>query len=311
MGQMKAVFLDAKTLGADVDCAAIKALIPDFTCYDQTLSDDLIARAKDADIIITNKVVFNAAVLLALPKLKLICITATGTDNVDLAAAKAKGVVVKNVSGYSTASVAQHVMTLLFALSSNLPKYHEWTAAGHWQAHDSFNYLEYPIAELSGRKLGLIGYGAIAKQVQKIALAVGMVVLIAERPGATVIREGRLSFDEVIASSDVISLHCPLTADTKHLVNANVIDKMKNEVILINTSRGAVIDEDALSQAMNKGAFFGVGLDVLSTEPPCKTNPLLSVNHPNFILTPHIAWAADKSRARLMASVINNLREFL
>ena len=308
---MKAVVLDVQTLGLDVDFSEIKRHVASLDCYDQTTPDEIVSRSMDADIIVVNKAKIIREHIAALPKLKLICVTATGMDNIDCEAAKEKGVVVKNVSGYSTASVAQHVMALLFSLANNLKRYERWVAKGNWQSSGKANLLDYPILELAGRTLCLIGYGTIAKQVAAIANAVGMQIIIAERPGLSDIRDGRVAFLEAIKMADVISIHCPLTDSTRGMIDAAVISQMKDEVILINTARGAIIDEKALADAMNAGKFFGVGLDVLTEEPPSKNHPLLSVSHSNYILTPHNAWGTDRSRKRLLAAVAKNIQDFV
>lgn len=308
---MKITLLDADTLGNNTDFSGIKALASKFTIHKQTPADKLIERAQEADIIVTNKAKFSNETFKQLPNLKLVCITATGTDNIDLNAAKKYHITVKNVANYSTPSVAQHVMALIFNLSSHLSLYEKWTKAGKWQKHHSFNFLDYPILELHNRTLCLIGYGNIAKQVEKIALATGLKVIIAERPEATTTRNDRVPFYDALQKADIISIHCPLTTETKHQINKKAIEHMKDSAILINTSRGPVIDEQALAEAMNRGKFFGVGLDVLDTEPPSPKNPLLFVTHPNFIITPHIAWAADQSIKRLIAGVIQNIKDFI
>ena len=308
---LNAVFLDSETLGQDAGLSVVRSAVADLVCYPQTSVDQIIERIGSAEIVLTNKVPFDAETLAQLPNLKLICITATGTDHIDLIAAEKQGVIVKNVAGYSTQSVAQLVTTLVLALSSGLPQYDQWTKQGNWQKHHSFTHLEYPFIELTGKTIGFIGYGSIAQQVAKVVTSLGMNILIAERQGADQVRAGRKAFDDVIREADVMSLHCPLTSETKQLINADVIACMKDNAILINTSRGGVIDEQALANAMNQGKFFGVGLDVLSTEPPKPDNPLLSVKHPNFIVTPHIAWASNQAKTCLIQKVADNINNFI
>lgn len=308
---MNIIFLDKQTLGNDADFSEIQTLATTFRSFDQTAHEQIVERASDADIIVTNKASINESILKQLPNLQLICITATGTDNIDLQAANKYGVTVKNVADYSTLSVAQHVITLLLSLTTNLPKYHAWTQKGNWVTHNSFNFLDYPIQELANLTLCLIGYGNIAKQVEKIASALGMNIIIAERATETVTRKNRVPFKEALQLADAISIHCPSTPETANIINQQTIELMKDSAILINTARGAIIDERALASAMKSGKFFGVGLDVLSIEPPKPENPLLSINHPNFIITPHIAWAADQSRQRLITAVANNIKDFI
>lgn len=306
---MKAVFIDRLTIG-DIDLSPIEQAVDDLVCYDLTSPAQLVERCADADIIITNKAKVSAADMAQLPKLKLICITATGMDNVDLNAAKDHGIPVKNVAGYSTYSVAQHTITLLLALVGRLREYDRWTRAGNWQNQGIFTFLDYPIHELAGKKLGIIGYGDIGRRVDAIATALGMETMVAERPGQT-LRKGRVDLNTMLQTAEVISLHCPLTAETKKLINAERIGLMRDDAVLLNTSRGALIDEAALAQAMNKGKFSGVGLDVLSTEPPPADNPLLQVKHPNFILTPHTAWGSVEARTRLIGLVADNIMAYL
>jgi len=306
-----AVMLDEAsfTLG-DLDLSALLEQVQNWRRYPATEPAQREARLKDASIAVINKVKLDEKLLARLPTLKLILLTATGTDNVDLGACRERGVTVCNVSDYGTPSVAQHVMSLMLALSTSLLNYAHETRSGGWANASHFSTLSYPIAELDGKTLGLVGYGTLAKGVEKLARAFGMNIVVAQRPGGEP-QEGRMPMNELLAMVDVLSLHCPLVPATQHLMNADAFKKMKKSAILINTARGAVVDNAALAEALLAGEIAGAGIDVLEQEPPPVDHPLLQKGVPNIIVTPHVAWASIEARQRLMDKVADNLRAWL
>jgi len=318
------VVLDGYTLspGGDVDWSPLKALGA-LTIHDRTPVAQAAGRIGDARLVLTNKAVINADVLAAAPKLQYIGVLATGTNIVDLKAARARGVTVTNVPGYSTASVAQLVFALTLELVSHTSGHARAVADGQWARCPDFSFTVAPITELAGKRLGIVGLGAIGRRVATIGAALGMEVVASSRAGDLGPRTGeladmpqavvtRVTLDELFASSDVVSLHCPLTegpGGTRGLINAERLAKMKRSAILINTGRGPLIDEPALAAALRAGQIAGAGLDVLSAEPPPADNPLLTA--PNCVITPHVAWASVEARRRLMATAAENLRRFL
>ena len=283
----------------------------DLTVFDRTSPTELLLRAKDSDVLITNKTVIDASTIAALPKLKYIGVLATGYNIVDTLEAKKRGVVVANIPAYSTMSVAQHVFALLLAVTDRPEHYAEEVAEGKWAASKDFCFWDTQLTELAGKNFGIIGYGNIGQAVARIALAFGMKVLAFTSKEVSLLPEGvrKVSLNELFSLSDVISLHCPLTPDTKHLINPDSISKMKKGVILINTGRGPLVDESAVAKALYDGKIRAFCADVLSTEPPSVSNPLLSA--PNAFITPHIAWATKEARIRLMDIAVDNLRQFL
>ena len=281
--------------------------------YEYTSADQTIERAKDADIIITSKVILSREVLQQLPKLKLIALTATGTNNVDLDAAKELGVTVKNVTGYSVTTVPEHVLGMIFALKHSLAGWQGDQITGKWTESKQFCYFDYPITDVKGSTLGVFGKGCLGTEVGRLANAVGMKVLYAEHKDATVCREGYTPFDEVLKQADIVTLHCPLTETTKNLMNAEALSKMKKGAFLINTGRGPLIDELALVDALKTGHLGGAALDVMVKEPPEKDNPLILAAKamPNLIITPHIAWASDSAVTTLTKKVAQNIEDFV
>lgn len=280
--------------------------------YPRTKPDEAVARCRDAQAVLTNKVVFDKATIEALPNLRYIGVTATGYNIVDLEAAKARGITVTNVPAYSTDSVAQAVFALLLEMTNKTGEYAAAVRAGNWQASPDFCfYLGSPTIELSGLAMGLVGFGNISQSVARIALAFGMKVLVSTRSPRKDLPQGMedCDLDNLFARSDVVSQHCPLTPETKGLVNAQRLAQMKRSAYLINASRGPVVDETALAAALNESRIAGAGLDVLSVEPPQADNPLLTAQ--NCVITPHIAWASAAARSRLMNTVISNLKSFL
>lgn len=308
---MKIVLLDAHTANpGDASWAPLEAIAP-CEIYPRTPLEQTVERCADAEVVITNKSPLTRDIIAALPKLKYIGVTATGYNIVDVAAAKERGIVVTNVPGYSSPAVAQLVFALLLELTNHVGHHAQTVAAGRWQACPDFCYWDHPIIELSGRTLGIIGYGDIGSAVGRIATAFGMKVLASKRDWKTPPPEGvtPASIDEIFQNSDAISLHCPLTDATKHLVGPRTLGLMKPTAFLINTGRGPLVDEPALAEALNSGRIGGAGLDVLSVEPPKDGNPLIGAQ--NCLITPHIGWASREARGRLIELTAANLRAFL
>ena len=304
---MKIVFLDAYTTNhGDLDWAGLKAL-GDVKLYDRTPADLVVERSIEAEVIITNKVLFSKALLSQLPKLKYICIAATGYNNIDLAAAREFGIRVSNVVGYSTSSVTQHVFALLLSLVNRTQHYSQEVHAGEWSSCEDFSYWHDPIHELAGSILGIYGFGKIGRAVAAVALGFGMEVISVHKHPERDKRAGVrfVDWDTLIGQSDVLSLHAPLTEHNRGLFNETVFRKMKKSAFLINTSRGPVINEEDLAHALREGVIAGAGLDVLCQEPPPPDHPL-----PNCIITPHHAWATQAARRRLLDALIKNIKAF-
>ena len=305
---MKIVLPDAFTANpGDLSWSELEKLgVCEF--HDRTPVAEMVARCAGAAVVLTNKAVLNAEIIAALPELKYIGVCATGYNVVDVAAAKERGIVVTNVPGYSSASVAQLVFALILELTHAVGRHAQSVAAGKWQACADFSFSEQPLLELEGRTLGVVGYGDIGASVARIGLAFGMKVLASKRTWSQSPPEGvtPAETDEIFAQSDVISLHCPLTDATKHLVGPRTLALMKPTAYLINTGRGPLIDEAALAAALQAGQIGGAGLDVLSVEPPSAGNPLIGA--PNCLITPHVGWATREARTRLIAQVVANLK---
>ena len=292
---MKAVFLDFATMGPGLDVEALEALLPGLVLYDVTESGQINAHVKGADIVLTNKVRLNAEVFDNNPGLKFIGLTATGTDNIDLEAARHHNIAVCNIRDYCTQSVAEHVFGCLLNLTHSLGQYRDTVAAGEWQKADNFCLMSHPIRELSAMTLGIIGYGALGRGVARVAEGFNMNVIVAARPDATEIQTDRVAFDDVLQQADVISLHCPLTASTQNLFGKREFRKMKPGAILINTARGGLIDSTALVAALEQ-QHIAAAVDVLPSEPPVDGDPLLDYRGPNLMVTPHIAWGTNEAR---------------
>jgi glycerate dehydrogenase len=301
------VFLDRKTCRAKLRPPNFKH---EWREYDTTAPDQVVERLLDATIAITNKVPLRAHELKPLPALRLIAVAATGVDVVDLDYCRAHGISVVNVPHYATRSVSELVFLLILALRRNLFNYRTAVQAGTWQKSPTFALLDYPTHDLADSTLGIIGYGDIGKAVEKLGLSFGMDVLIAERKHATDTRPGRVPFEKVLALSDVLTLHAPLDASTLKLIGSPELTRMKPSALLINTSRGALVDDQALANALQMGLLGGAGIDVLRQEPPPSDNPLLALNLPNLIVTPHIGWASEESVATLVELLISNLEAF-
>ena len=306
------VFLDRTSLPANVNIPR-PTFLHNWVEYDKTAREQIIERAQDADIIITSKVPLDREILLQLPKLKFIAITATGMNNVDLNAAKDLGIEVKNVTDYSRESVAEHVISMIFLLKRNLMNWYADQREGKWAQSPQFCYFDYPIQNIRGLTLGIIGKGSIGKEVARLAEALGMKVIFAEHRYAMRVRSGYVAFEDVLKEADVISLHCPLMPETENLINAETLALMKPTAMLINTGRGGLIDEDALLYALENGKIGGAALDVLKQEPPAVDNPLFVASQrlPNLVLTPHVAWAAERAVETLVQKIHHNLEMFV
>lgn len=313
MKEPKIILFDAMTLSrnGDVTFETIESL-GSFTSYDTTPADEICSRIAQATIVLTNKTILRARELAAAPNLSLICVCATGVNNVDLDAARQHGITVCNVSGYSTPSVAQHTIGLLLNLATNIHTYAAEPA--DWPKSPFFCRLDHPVVELAGRNLGLAGAGAIGTAVGHIAQSLGMTIQVLGRSGKTKpTPEGwkRLGKKEFFRTSDAVTLHCPLTEETHHLINSESLALMQPGSFLVNTGRGDLVDELALIDALRSGHLAGAALDVLSAEPPPPGHPLLDPSIPNLLLTPHSAWASTESRRRLLEGVASNIEAFL
>lgn len=279
--------------------------------HERTAPDDICSRAGSAEIVLTNKVILNAGILESLPNLKLICLMSTGTNAVDLKAAAARGIPVCNVPSYSTASVAELVLAFMLAHGRAVEKHQDSVANGDWVDSPDFCYMLTPQKEWRGKTLGVLGFGEIGQAVARLGAALGMRVL-AHTPhpqGKPDLGQGFVEMETLFRESDVLSLHCPLTAETERVVNANRLSLMKTDAFLVNTGRGGLVDEAALAEALFEGRIGGAGLDVLSTEPPQADNPLLKA--PNTLITPHLGWATREARQRLMDVLEANIRGFM
>ncbi|WP_440995467.1 NAD(P)-dependent oxidoreductase [Arhodomonas sp. SL1] len=302
-----AVFLDAASLDrGDLDLTPLEDELPGLMYHPTTTPAELLERVGDAWCVVVNKVVLDAGFFAAFPALELVCIVATGTNNVDLEAAKRHGVTVVHCQGYGTRSLAQHVLALILMLARSIPAYTRDVEQGRWSASPHFCLLDHPILEIQGRRLGLVGHGAIGSEVARLAEAVGMEVVIAERPGAQP-RPGRLAFDEVLESSDVLSLHCPLTDQTRGLIGKAELRRMRPGAYLVNTARGGIVDEGALLQALRDGEIAGAALDVIDGEPPPANHPLITAQLPNLLVTPHCAWGSLEARQAIVAQTAENI----
>ncbi|KXX65201.1 2-hydroxyacid dehydrogenase [Marichromatium gracile] len=311
MSLKNGVLLDLATIDRDdLDLSALAGVCEGWRRHAYTEPAEVAARIADAEVVVTNKVVLDRQALSGARSLRLVCVAATGTNNVDLEAARELGIAVANVAGYATPSVVQHVFSLILALTTRLPEYQRAIDAGAWQRHDSFCVMDYPIRELAGRTLGIVGLGDLGGGVARVAEAFGMKVLVAQRPGGA-LRVGRLMLEALLPRVDVLSLHCPLTEATRGLIGARELGLMRRDALLINTARGGIVDEQALAEALRAGTIGGAGVDVLSAEPPRAGNPLLDPTIPNLIVTPHIAWASREARQRMVDEIAANISAFL
>ncbi len=307
---MKAVFLDTKTLGDDVDLAPIEHVTGALQKYDSTSQSNVISRIKGFDTVLVNKVVLSREHLQASPALKTIAVVATGLNNIDLDAAKDLDIRVLNVLNYGRSTVAQHTMALILALATRLLDYNRDVRLGRWGKSDMFCLMDYPIIELEGRTLGIIGYGDLGQGVAERAKAFGMNIVLGTRPGqpsGETDNYPRLPLDELLRQADVVSLHCLLTDSTRNLIGSRELNLMKKDALLINTSRGGLVNEAALADALRAGTIGGAGFDVLTEEPPQNGNPLLANDIPNLIITPHSAWASREARQRIVDIIARNI----
>jgi glycerate dehydrogenase len=279
--------------------------------YGETAVDEIVQRLTEATVVICNKLPLRQSSLQQLPDLRLIAVAATGVDNVDLAYCKENDIAVCNARGYAVNSLPEHALMLMLALRRNLVAYVDDVRNGKWQAARQFCLLDRPIGDLRGATLGVIGYGTLGKAMECLARAIGMEVLIAEHKSADAVRDGRVAFSEVLRLSDVISLHCPLTNETRNLIGAEELRLMKPQAILINTARGGLVDDQALIEALSRSELGGAGLDVLRVEPPKEPNALLEASLPNLIITPHNAWASQQAMQTLADQVIENIEAFM
>ena len=309
---MRGVVLDRESFDTnDLDLTALEATLDTWHFHEATAPGETAGRIADAEVVVSNKVVLDAAALEQAPNLRLIAVAATGTNNVDLEAAAARGITVCNARAYATPSVVQHVLGVVLALTHRLPDYQAAVAGGTWGRGRQFCLLDFPIRELAGRTLAVVGWGELGRAVAGAAeAALGMEVLVAEHRGREP-RPGRAAFEACLERADVLTLHCPLTPQTKDLIGPAELARMKDDALLINAARGGIVDEAALAEALRTGRLGGAAVDVLTQEPPRDGNPLLEPGIPNLIVTPHIAWASRESRQRLMDQVAGNIRAFL
>ena len=308
---MKIVILDAYTANpGDLNWDAF-ARLGELQTFDRTPPAQVVERARDAEIVLTNKALLPREAITALPRLRYLGVLATGHNVVDSIAARERNIPVTNIPDYGTPAVAQAVFALLLEMTNHTGHHAHAVRKGRWTTSPDWCFWDFPLVELSGLTLGLVGYGKIAQAVARIALAMGMKV-ISQRRSTAAARDGEVVFtdlDTLLRSSDVVSLHCPLTAENKGMINAARLATMKPTAFVINTGRGPLVDEAALAEALNQGRLAGAGLDVLSAEPPPASNPLITAK--NCFITPHIAWAARSARARLIETAAGNLRAFL
>ena len=304
---MKTVFLDAEGLD-NLILDDLKSECDSFELFSSTAADKTEERIAGAELIIVNKVKITRTHLENTPSLKLICVVATGTDVIDLHAAADLGVTVCNCQAYGTDSVAQHVFASILALFTSLLSYHDSVRRGQWQKASQFCFLDHPIIELKGKTLGIVGYGNNGRRVAEIARAFGMKIVISRRPGKT--EDDRPELQEMLPEVDVLTLHCPLTPQTKNLISSKTLALMKPTAFLVNAARGGIVDEAALLESLRSGRLAGAAVDVLSVEPPRDSNPLLDAKLPNLIITPHCAWASREARQQIIDQTVENIQAF-
>ena len=307
---MKAVFLDYASLDQnDLDFSSLKASFEDLVLYPSTSQAELMSRIQDVDVIISNKVVVNAQAIEQCKNLKLILISATGTNNIDLIQAKKQGIVVCNCQAYGTSAVAQHTLMLMLNLATSFREYEQAVQRGDWNKASQFCLLDYPIIELSGKTLGILGYGELGKAVAKLAEAFGMTVLVGALPNRA--NDGsKLPLNELLPQVDFLSLHCPLTDATKDLIGKAEFEAMKSSAFLVNCARGGIVNEQALADALIQRKIAGAATDVLTVEPPKDGNVLLNSDIPNLIITPHSAWGSVDARQRIVQQMVENTEAF-
>jgi len=308
---MRAIFLDYATVSfdGDLDPSSLQRALPGIELRAHTPQAGVGAVVADAAVVLVNKLRISREVIERAPALRLVALAATGTNNVDLEAAREHGVAVCNLRDYCTASVVQHVFGLLLTLTQRLREYDALVRSGAWQRGELFCLLDFPIRELTGRRLGIVGYGTLGRGVAHAAHAFGMEVLVAHRPGGERV-PGRVDLEELLPQADVLSLHCPLTPATTGLIGAAQLSRMKPDAVLVNTARGALVDSAALADALRAGRLGGAAVDVLPQEPPVEGDPLLACDIPNLIVTPHVAWAAREARQRCLDEMAANVEDF-
>lgn len=308
---LRAVFLDHASLDlGDLDLTPLRQLFGELVLHEQSAQADVVERLRGAPVAITNKVVIDAEAMAALPDLRLILVSATGTNNVDLAAARQHGITVSNCRGYGTPSVAQHTLMLMLNLATAFLDYQRDVRQDRWQKASQFCLLDHPIVELEGKPLGLLGHGELGGAVARLAEAFGMRVLLGALPGRPD-RADRLPLEDLLPQVDFLSLHCPLTEHTRHLIDAHALARMKRGAFLVNTARGGLVDEHALADALRSGHLGGAATDVLTQEPPKDGNPLLAVDIPRLIVTPHNAWGSREARQRMVEQMTENTEAWL
>lgn len=308
---MKVVFLDAATIDPELEWPPFE-FPHDYSSYANTAPDQVIERIKEANIVISNKVPITAAAIAAAPHLKHIAVPATGYNHIDVEACAHAAVTVSHVRDYAQIAVSEHCVALLFALSRSLIPYHRSVASGRWQEVGLFSYFDYPIRQIQGSTLGIIGAGTLGRAFAQRAESLGMHILFAEHRGATDTRPGYTPFKEVLAQADVISLHCPLNEQTKHLLNAESFSLMHKQPLIINTSRGGLIDPHALVDALDAAQISGAAIDVVEQEPPAADHPYMQLmERPNFIMTPHVAWANRQAMRQLERQLVANIHAFV
>ena len=309
---MKAAFLDFATLGPGVSTAGLDQLLA-VSYHTHSSQAEIRARLQDKEVALLNKAELDRETITGSTGLKFIVLAATGTDNVDLEAAREKGIAVSNIRDYCTAAVVQHVMALILGLTRHIMGCRTPVSGKDWERSEARVLFEYPIRELTGKTLGIVGYGSLGRGVAEAGRCFGMEVLVGERVGlaAKAVRQGRTPLCDLLKQADIISLHCPLTDASRHMIGADELRLMKSDALLINTARGALIDSRALAEALDTGVIAGAGIDVLAEEPPADDEPLLSRDRPHLILTPHIAWTAKESRQRAVDQMVENVADYL
>ena len=298
-------------MGPGLDTSELRALLPELELYDVTGDDQIAERIAGAEIVLGNKVLISESLFAGAPEMRFIGLTATGTDNVDLEAARRHDVAVANIRAYCSQSVAEHVFACVLHFAHSIGSYTKDVRAGAWQDAEVFCLITHPITELSAMTLGIVGYGELGKTVARISESFGMEVIVAARPGTNEVPEGRVSMDELLARSDVITLHCPLTAATRGLLGEAEFKAMKSSAVLVNTARGGLVDSAALARALKNGEIAGAAVDVLPKEPPAGGDPLLDYEGDNLLVTPHIAWGTLSARQNAIDELTANIAAFL
>lgn len=306
---MRGVILDANSLGPGTDLTPITSLPGGWSVYGSTRPDETAGRIRDATLVLSNKIQLGPDNLPG-SKVRYISVMATGTDNIDFACTRANNIQVSNAVAYATPSVVQHTIALMLSLATSLPRYIHSARQGRWHQSDVFCLLDYPIVELAGKTLGIVGFGELGRSVAKAAKGLGLKVIVSARRGQAA-SGNRVAFETLLTTADVISLHCPLTAETAKMVNAQALAAMKTSAFLINTARGGLVDSLALIDALRQRSIAGAAIDVLEVEPPGADELLLEAALPNLIVTPHNAWGAIESRRRLIAQMKENVEGFL